>query len=306
MPAFTSPASLRRLSRAASTRTSTRAIVPPGPTVDTTSPTADTQPAPEAPTSPRPLSPLLHVENDGTIRKAVRAYERDRQRSKKTKERTERERERERHRAAAAAAATPTPDGRPCRHCPSTSPSARRTGLALTLTSASTKEDTSLAHGTPGSPLVEEIIADVVERETRARGSLEVHLAQLVKPAKARRSKGKQRPLFSFLHVCARTDGAFGRSGRVRAGARDPARDRAGRRARGGRGARRAVGAHLRGRARGEARGAAVVRDRRREHGVSGDTPTDTPGRLHCTTAGRRLTDRDNLNMRRPEMYEYV
>ncbi|EIW63855.1 uncharacterized protein TRAVEDRAFT_41282 [Trametes versicolor FP-101664 SS1] len=208
MPAFTSPASLRRLSRAASTRTSTRAIVPPGPTVDTTSPTADTQPAPEAPTSPRPLSPLLHVENDGTILKAVRAYERDRQRSKKTKERTERERERERQRAAAAAA-TPTSDGRPCRHCPSTSPSARRTGLALTLTSASTKEDTSLAHGTPGSPLVEEIIADVVERETRARGSLEVHLAQLVKPAKARRSKAGEFELVPAIPLVIALDDAL-------------------------------------------------------------------------------------------------
>lgn len=180
---------------------------PPEPTAATTPPTADTQPAPETATSPRPLSPLLHVENDGVILKAVRAYERDRQRSKKTKERTERERERERHRAAAASA-TPTPDGRPCRHCPSTSPSARRTGLTLTLTSASTKEDTSLAHGTPGSPLVEEIIADVVERETRARGSLEVQLAQLVKPAKARRSKGAH-PFLFFASV----QGLIGRLG---------------------------------------------------------------------------------------------
>lgn len=200
MPAFTSPASLRRLSRAASTRTSTRAAVQPEPTLATTPSTADAQPAPEAPSSPRPLSPLLHVENDGAILKAVRAYERDRQRSKKTKERTERERQR-----AAAASATPTPDGRPCRHCPA-SPSARRTGLALTLTSASTKEDTSLAHGTPGSPLVEEIIADVVERETRARGSLEVHLAQLVKPAKARRSKGAYPLSFPRVCVCALAD----------------------------------------------------------------------------------------------------
>ncbi|KAH9854341.1 hypothetical protein C2E23DRAFT_818259 [Lenzites betulinus] len=48
----------------------------------------------------------------------------------------------------------------------------------LTLTAAS-----------PGTPFVEEVIADVVERETRARGSLEVQLAQFVKPAKVRRSK---------------------------------------------------------------------------------------------------------------------
>ncbi|OJT04571.1 hypothetical protein TRAPUB_4841 [Trametes pubescens] len=212
MPAFTSPASLRRLSRAGSVRTSARALAPPEPTPApaTTSPTADAEPAPEALTSPRPLSPLLHAENDGVIFKAVRAYERDRQRSKKTKERTERERERERQRAAAATGTT-SPDGRPCRHCPSnsTSTSARRTGLALSLTSASTKEDASLAHGTPGSPLVEEIIADVVERETRARGSLEVHLAQLVKPAKARRSKAGEFELVPAIPLVIALDDAL-------------------------------------------------------------------------------------------------
>ncbi|KAI0370014.1 hypothetical protein BV20DRAFT_966996 [Pilatotrama ljubarskyi] len=196
MPAFTSPAALRRLSRTGSLRTAAPAPAPPqtAPASGTVPGGADrhvvVQPAlgatPVSPAPPPPSSPLGPLENDSIVLKAVRAYERDRKRAKKTKERTERERERERERLIGRGAAT---DGRACRHC--RDGSGRRTGGAATPVDV--KEDTVLSP--PEATCVEEIIADVVEREGRARGELEVgrplevHLEALAKPGKSRRSK---------------------------------------------------------------------------------------------------------------------
>ncbi|KAI0354738.1 hypothetical protein OH77DRAFT_488088 [Trametes cingulata] len=193
MPAFTSPAALRRLSRAGSLRTAAPASPQPASAVSTTTAATDPegaadrpeQPAlatPASPASPRPTSPLIPLENDSIVLKAVRAYERDRKRAKKTKERTEREREREREREQRVSGTGATSDGRACRHC--RDGSGRRTGAAAAPVDL---EDTVLSP--PEATCVEDIIADVVEREGRARGELEVRIEALAKPGKVRRSK---------------------------------------------------------------------------------------------------------------------
>ncbi|KAI0673905.1 hypothetical protein C8Q78DRAFT_1076858 [Trametes maxima] len=194
MPAFTHSASLRRLSRAGSLRTAS----PTSPTA--TSPAnadgMDAQPTltPESPASPRPMSPLIPAE-DSIVSKAVRAYERDRQRARKTKERTERELEKQQQRDQRAAAG---PDARACRHC--------RDGSGKRA-EAGARESAVLA---PVSPGVEEIIADVVERERAVRGTvnrpLEVHLAQLVKPSRARRSKAGEFEIIPGIPVVIALD----------------------------------------------------------------------------------------------------
>ncbi|KAI0640196.1 hypothetical protein C8Q77DRAFT_1214487 [Trametes polyzona] len=191
MPAFTSPAALRRLSRTGSLRaTAASTTVPPVDTPTATTTTTTLLDCEVTTSASAPTSPLLPVENESIVLKAVRAYERDRQRAKKTKERSERERQR-----TTAAAADPTN----CRHCRDGSGTARRGARA----GAGTKGDMAagvLTPPGPGTPFVEEVIADVVERETLARGALEVHLAQLVKPAKARRSKELDEP---WEHISA-------------------------------------------------------------------------------------------------------
>ncbi|KAL7284999.1 hypothetical protein ACG7TL_000088 [Trametes sanguinea] len=183
MPSFTtSPAALRRLSRAGSLRTPSSLITPP-----TDTPTTNPDATPTTPTSTSPLTPL---ESDSIVAKAMRAYERDRQRTKRTKERAEREREREQR-------ASEGRDGRtPCRQCrdgPTRKSAAAP--LAPGALANAADADAVLAPVSLSQPCVEDIIADVVEREGRARGELgvsrplEVHLGQLLKPGKMRRSK---------------------------------------------------------------------------------------------------------------------
>ncbi|KAI0652628.1 hypothetical protein C8Q79DRAFT_923023 [Trametes meyenii] len=195
MPAYTHPASLRRLSRAGSIRTV--APAPPAATSPANADSTDAQPAaaPASPASPRPTSPLISAE-DSIVSKAVRAYERDRQRAKKTKERAERELEKQQHRDQRAAA----PDGRACRQC--------RDGSGRRAEVGVERESAALALGSPG---VEEIIADVVERERAVRGTvdrpLEVHLAQLVKPSnRARRSKAGEFEIIPGIPVVIALD----------------------------------------------------------------------------------------------------
>ncbi|OSD00932.1 hypothetical protein PYCCODRAFT_1436991 [Trametes coccinea BRFM310] len=186
MPSFTtSPAALRRLSRAGSLRTPSSLITPPTDT-PTTNPDA-------TPTTPTPTTPLTPLESDSIVAKAMRAYERDRQRTKRTKERAEREREREQR-------ASEGRDGRtPCRQCrdgPTRKSAAAP--LAPGALANAADADAVLAPVSLSQPCVEDIIADVVEREGRARGELgvsrplEVHLGQLLKPGKMRRSKGER------------------------------------------------------------------------------------------------------------------
>ncbi|KAI0714703.1 hypothetical protein C8Q76DRAFT_727758 [Earliella scabrosa] len=165
MPVFTSaPATLR--ARRAS-RTPTSPVNPDTPD-----------------TAARPTSPPVPLESESLVLKAKRAYERDRQRTKKRKERADRERERER--SASESHAPPEPrharegSGRRAR------PPRMTIGVPVEVGVDAKDKETLLL-----SPAVEEIIADIVEREAQARGELEVHIEQLVKPGKARKSKGE-------------------------------------------------------------------------------------------------------------------
>ncbi|KAI8981326.1 hypothetical protein BD414DRAFT_419578, partial [Trametes punicea] len=174
------PTAMRRLTRVGSLRTSAA----PTPIILTAAPGLA---SPESSASPTPPgSPLVPVENDSIVLKAMRAYERDRQRTKRNKERAERERERQQQQQRHA-----TVDGSACRYC--REGCTRKAGAPAEPLSAK-DADTVLALAGP-YPWVEETIADVVERETLARGELElsrpleVHLEQLVKPGRTRRSK---------------------------------------------------------------------------------------------------------------------
>ena len=158
MPVFTSaPATLR--ARRAS-RTPTSPVNPDTPD-----------------TAVRPTSPPVPLESESLVLKAKRAYERDRQRTKKRKERADRERERER--SASESHAPPEPwharegSGRRAR------PPRMTIGIPAEVGVDAKDKETFLL-----SPAVEEIIADIVEREAQARGELEVHIEQLVKPGK--------------------------------------------------------------------------------------------------------------------------
>lgn len=170
MPVFTTASSLRarRASRPASLVT----------TMDN-----DTALTPKQPADPatRPTSPSVPLESESLVLKAKRAYEHDRQRAKKRKERAERQRERERN----ASESHPIP----------TQGAGRRTGTKLPRIALGAGFGMGDENASPLlSPGVEEIIADVVEREAQARGAvqpLEVHLEQFVKPNKTRKSKGE-------------------------------------------------------------------------------------------------------------------
>ncbi|KAI0801358.1 hypothetical protein C8Q74DRAFT_1314555 [Fomes fomentarius] len=171
MPVFTTASSLRarRASRTASLITvdNNTALTPKHPA------------AAEADPATRPTSPSVPLESESLVLKAKRAYEHDRQRTKKRKERAERERERERN----ASESHPTP----------TQGAGRRTGTKLPRIALGAGFGMGDENASPLlSPGVEEIIADVVEREAQARGAvqpLEVHLEQFVKPSKTRKSK---------------------------------------------------------------------------------------------------------------------
>ena len=176
MPVFTTAAASLRARRASRNPSLTTPL-----TADTANTTPDpaTATGPEAPTSPLP-------ESESLVLKAKRAYDRDRQRAKKRKERADRERERiaSFHNTSASDAAD---SGRRA--------AGARAGAKPKL---NVNADTRDRDAYPSSPGVEEIIADVVEREAQARPAsvsepvrVTVHLEQLVKPAKARKSKGE-------------------------------------------------------------------------------------------------------------------
>ncbi|KAI0658397.1 hypothetical protein C8Q70DRAFT_917642 [Cubamyces menziesii] len=221
MPAFTTPAALRRLSRTGSLRAPTS---PSSPTNASQAPS--TQPLPLAPAttaspgsdlspSPRPSSPLAPLENESIVLRAARAYERDRQRAKKTKERAERERhklQKQQQRASAGGGAGSGPDGRaPRQYQHQREGSARK--VVAAPASGVNGADAVLAPAVGAVCVgVEEIIADVVEREGRARGDvslerpLEVPLEELVKPGKARRSKAGEFEIIPGMPVVIALD----------------------------------------------------------------------------------------------------
>ncbi|TBU26798.1 hypothetical protein BD311DRAFT_808144 [Dichomitus squalens] len=178
MPVFTTPSSLR------ARRAARNPSLPLNVNTAPAEPTADAAPAdPTSPNAVSPVSPLPESEN--VVLKARRAYDRDRQRVKKLKERAERERER-------------TASLNPAHAVHSRDVSGRHAGAGRTSGGAKPQlvvsEDVTVL--LPTSP-VEEIIADVVERAMLARAGaptaaslpLEVHLGQLIKPGKARKSK---------------------------------------------------------------------------------------------------------------------
>lgn len=167
-------------------------------TNNTTSPPASaTANAQANATIPTPSSPFLEPES--FIQKAKRAYDRDRQRVLRRKQRAERERERN--------ASSSSAEG-DCRQCSGTGTTAttvtnggngRRAsggrsggGAKPSLCLSEDDDDDDF----PVSPQVEEIIADVVQRQAQAKGGaldrpVEVHLGELIKPGKARKSKGE-------------------------------------------------------------------------------------------------------------------
>ena len=178
MPVFTTPSALR------ARRTSRTPSLPLNVNTAPTQPTSDATPASPNPT--QPTSPFL--ESESIVLKAKRAYDRDRQRAKKRKERAERERER-------TTALVPVPAVH------SREASGKKGNTKPSLVTADDKDVTVLP--LPTSP-VEEIIADVVERAMLARGDAavsvrvvattqprEVDIEKLMKPAKARKSKGE-------------------------------------------------------------------------------------------------------------------
>ncbi|KAI0326771.1 hypothetical protein GY45DRAFT_1339250 [Cubamyces sp. BRFM 1775] len=216
MPAFTTPAALRRLSRTGSLRAPTSPSSPANASTQppTTAPTSTTSPGSDPSPSPRPSSPLVPLENESIVLRAARAYERDRQRVKKTKERAERERhklQKQQQRATTAGGgAGPGSDGRaPRQHAREAS--ARKAvaspGSGMNGADAVLKPAVgSLCVG------VEEIIADVVERESRARGDVsperprEVPLEELVKPGRARRTKAGEFEMIPGIPVVIALD----------------------------------------------------------------------------------------------------
>ncbi|PIL31250.1 hypothetical protein GSI_05948 [Ganoderma sinense ZZ0214-1] len=190
MPVFTTSSALR------ARRGSRTPSLPLNVNTAPTQPTSDATPA--SPNATQPVSPFL--ESESIVLKAKRAYDRDRQRAKKRKERAERERER-----TAALAPVPAVHSR--------EGSTKHAGRGNAKPKLVTAEDKDVAvRPLPTSP-VEEIIADVVERAMLARGDAavsvrvvtaskprEVDLEQLMKPAKARKSKGES-ILVSGLNV---------------------------------------------------------------------------------------------------------
>ena len=178
MPVFITPSSLRA-------RRSTRnPSLPLNVNTAPAQPTSDAVAAdPSSPNSTVPIYPL--PESESVILKAKRAYDRDRQRVKKRKERAERERERNTSLNPVPAIHSREGSGR---HAVG--------GKAGGGTKPKLVVGEDVA-ALPTSP-VEEIIADVVERAMLARAGaltatsprLEVRLEQLMKPAKARKSKG--------------------------------------------------------------------------------------------------------------------
>ena len=196
MPVFTTPSALR------ARRSSRTSSLPLNVNTAPAQPKSDADPS--SPSATQPGSPF--AEGESIVLKAKRAYDRDRQRAKKRKERAERERER-------TAALTPA------QAVHSREGSAKHAGRSNGKPRLVTAEDKDVA--LPTSP-VEEIIADVVERAMLARGDgttvsvsvvtttpskpREVGIEQLMKPAKARKSKGERIILLSNPH--ANTNGA--------------------------------------------------------------------------------------------------
>ncbi|KAI0778921.1 hypothetical protein BD413DRAFT_632491 [Trametes elegans] len=193
----------------------------PTTTSTATSPTSDPDPA-------RPLSPPAPAEADSAVLKAVRAYERDRQRAKRTKERAERERERQQRADGRPARQrdAPGPGHRASAAAPDASDDAALT-LALARVGAGVKgaraRGDGHGHGRQPRSVVNDIIADVVEREGRVRaglgvvggGAVEVHLEQLVKPGRTRRSKAGEFELVPGMPVVIALDDAVGADGEL-------------------------------------------------------------------------------------------
>ncbi|KAH9885459.1 hypothetical protein C8Q73DRAFT_717934 [Cubamyces lactineus] len=223
MPAFTTPAALRRLSRTGSLRAPTSPSSPttasqaPSTQPLATPPTSTASPGTDPSPSPRPSSPLAPLENESIVLRAARAYERDRQRAKKTKERSERERhklQKQQQRASAGGGAGPGPDGRAPRqhqHQHAREGSVRK---VIGVPGSGVNGADAVLAPAVGSLCVgvEEIIADVVERESRARGDvsperpLEVPIEELMKPGKTRRSKAGEFEMIPGMPVVIALD----------------------------------------------------------------------------------------------------
>ena len=181
MPVFATPASLR-FRRATVSRPALAVAAAPDADADA-APVTDTETPPTS-----PITAFASPEADNAVLKARRAYDRDRQRAHQRRERARRELER-------SAPALPTTASLPAAlHAHSREPSRRARLNAGFDAVASAKGEAFRS-----SP-VEEIVADVVERAmlARAGGSpilggapAEVSLAQIARPAKARKSKGE-------------------------------------------------------------------------------------------------------------------
>ncbi|TFK89859.1 hypothetical protein K466DRAFT_597441 [Polyporus arcularius HHB13444] len=194
MPVFTSAAATLRARRAS--RNPSLGLASPLTTGPAPSAPATAHPEP-APTSPQP-------ESESIVLKAKRAYERDRQRVKKRKERADRERERERNASHSDVVSAEAGLGRR-----TGSHGAGRAGAKPRLVSDAVDEKSDERDVFPSSPGLEEIIADIVEREAQARGLAEpvrVHLEQLVKPSKTRKSKAGEFELVPGMPVVIALD----------------------------------------------------------------------------------------------------
>ncbi|KAI0713190.1 hypothetical protein C8T65DRAFT_645829 [Cerioporus squamosus] len=183
MPVFTTAAATLRARRAARNPS----LVSPLSTAPAPA-HATAQPETNGPTSPQ-------LESESIVLKAKRAYDRDRQRVKKRKERADRERE-----WNASSHSDPSADQ---------GPTGRRTGGKPKLVSDAVDEKGGERDVFPNSPGVEEIIADIVEREAQARGVVEpvrVPLDQLVKPSKVRKSRAGEFELVPGMPVVIALD----------------------------------------------------------------------------------------------------
>ncbi|RPD64731.1 hypothetical protein L227DRAFT_560544 [Lentinus tigrinus ALCF2SS1-6] len=197
MPVFTTAAATLRARRASRNPS----LASPLTTSTTTTDTANLAPATDqAPTSPLP-------ESESIVLKARRAYDRDRQRAKKRKDRADRERERERERERSShstSSDSPPQDAHPHPRRAHGGGGGRAGAKPKLISDASDDRDAF-----PGSPGVEEIIADIVQREAQARGvsePVQVHLEQLVKPGRARKSKAGEFELVPGMPVVIALD----------------------------------------------------------------------------------------------------
>ncbi|RPD82763.1 hypothetical protein L226DRAFT_565302 [Lentinus tigrinus ALCF2SS1-7] len=195
MPVFTTAAATLRARRASRNPS----LASPLTTSTTTTDTANLAPATDqAPTSPLP-------ESESIVLKARRAYDRDRQRAKKRKERADRERERERNASSHSTSSDcPPQDPHPHPRRAHGGGGGRAGGKPKLISDASDDRDAF-----PSSPGVEEIIADIVQREAQARGvsePVQVHLEQLVKPGRARKSKAGEFELVPGMPVVIALD----------------------------------------------------------------------------------------------------